>query len=169
MQPVLVLGIGNILLQDEGVGVRVIERMQGMEMPPFVEVVDGGTSGTDLVEVLADRPKVIVIDALDWDEKPGTVFRLSADELAPDEGESISLHQLGLVDTLRITRLLGCEPKEVIVFGIQPRSLRPGLELTPEVAAVVPRVIQAVMAEVQASECRAAATPGEDCPIHHDR
>lgn len=149
MRPTLVLGIGNILLQDEGVGVRVVEAMQPLELPPHVEVLDGGTSGADLVDVVADRHKVIVIDAIQWDAAPGTVFRLRAEDLEPAEGGSISLHQLGLVDTLAIARRLNCAPQEVVVYGVQPRTIAPGLDLTPEVAAAIPIVIRAVLGELE--------------------
>ena len=148
--PTLVLGIGNILLSDEGVGVRVIEAMAQAEVPPGVELVDGGTSGADLVDLIADRRKVIVVDAIDAGAEPGTLFRLGPDDLAPDEGESISLHQLGLVESLLIARYLNCPPREVVIFGVQPHSIAPGLELSPQLSAVVPRVIRAVLAELDA-------------------
>ena len=150
MLPTLVLGIGNILLRDEGVGVRVIESMRGAPLPDGAELVDGGTAGADLVDLLADRPKVIVIDALDADSKPGSVFRLRADELMPDPGEMVSLHQLGLLQSLSIAARLGCSPKEVVVFGIQPKEISPGLTLTDEVQDAVPRTVAAVLAELGA-------------------
>ena len=75
--PILVLGIGNILLCDEGVGVRVIEALQTMELPATVEVFDGATAGVDLLDVLADRRKVIVIDAVQADGPCGAVFRFT--------------------------------------------------------------------------------------------
>ncbi len=78
--PVLVLGIGNILLRDEGVGVRVIEKLQLMDLPDGVEVVDGGTAGADLLDVIAEREKVIVIDATDVNAEPGGIVRFTAAE-----------------------------------------------------------------------------------------
>ena len=146
-KPILILGIGNILLQDEGVGVRAVERLRQRQLPPDVEIVDGGTGGADLVDVIADRRKVIVIDAMEAAAAPGTVSRFSGDELLPDPDAAISLHQLGLVESLVMARQLGCPPREVIVFGIQPARIRPGLELSPPVAAAVAEVIDAVLAE----------------------
>jgi hydrogenase maturation protease len=156
MQPVLVLGIGNILLGDEGVGVRVVEAMREADLPDGVELVDGGTCGADLIDLLADRRKVVVIDALEAGATAGSLFRLSAEDLLPEEGDSISLHQLGLVDSLAMVAQLGCAPQEVVVFGIQPATLRPGLELSPDVAAAVPGVIEAVLAELRQSHEPAA-------------
>ena len=148
MQPVLVLGIGNVLLRDEGVGVRVIEALGSQELPAGVERADGGTAGADLVDLLADRRKVIVVDAIEAGVAPGTVLRLTPEDLLPDPGEMISLHQLGLVESLHMAALLGCSPQEVVIIAVQPKTIRPGLDLSAEVQATVPRAIQAVLAEL---------------------
>lgn len=147
--PILVLGIGNILLRDEGVGVRVIERMQQIPLPEDVELVDGGTAGADLLDVLADRRKVIVIDAVEADCEPGTVLRFSADDLTEPDGVGMSLHELGLGQALKMTKQLGSEPKEVVVFGIKPKDISCGLELSEEIAASVPKVVELVLAEIK--------------------
>jgi len=149
MTPTLVLGIGNILLKDEGVGVRVIEAMRGAALPEGVELADGGTFGIDLVDLIADRPRVIVIDAADAPGEPGTIFRFGAEDLAARGSVSLSLHDVGLPETLQMARHLGCAPKEVVIFGIKPRQITPGLDLTPEVAAAVPKVIEAVLTELR--------------------
>lgn len=147
-RPVLVLGIGNILLRDEGVGVRVIEQMQKMHLPDDVELVDGGTAGADLLDVLAERQKVVVIDAVQADCEPGTVLRFTANDLVRPDGVGMSLHELGLGEALTMTRYLGCEPKDVVVFGIKPKDIGCGLELTEEIAASVPKVVELVLAEI---------------------
>jgi len=147
-RPVLVLGIGNILLRDEGVGVRVIEKLQEIPLPDDVELVDGGTAGADLLDVLADRQKVIVIDAVEADCQPGTVLRFSADDLTQPDGVGMSLHELGLGQALKMTKQLGCEPKEVVVFGIKPKDISCGLELSEEIAASVPKVAELVLEEI---------------------
>ena len=146
---ILVLGIGNILLRDEGVGVRVIEQMQEIPVPDDVELVDGGTAGADLLDVLAERQKVIVIDAVQADCEPGTVLRFTADDLVRPDGVGISLHELGLGEALTMTRQLGCAPKDVVVFGIKPKDLGCGLELSEEIAASVPKVVKLVLAEIE--------------------
>ena len=146
--PVLVLGIGNILLRDEGVGGRVIEQMQKKRLPDDVELVDGGTAGADLLNVLAERRKVIVIDAVQADCEPGTVLRFTADDLVRPDGVGMSLHELGLGEALTMNKQLGCEPKDVVVFGIKPKDIRCGLELSEEIAASVPKVVELVLAEI---------------------
>ena len=145
---ILVLGIGNILLRDEGVGVRVIEQMQKMHLLDDVELVDGGTAGADLLDVLAERQKVIVIDAVQADCTPGTVLRFTADELVLPDGVGMSLHELGLGEALTMTRQLGCAPENVVVFGIKPKDTTCGLDLTEEVEASVPKVVELVLAEI---------------------
>lgn len=147
--PILVLGIGNILLRDEGVGVRVIEQMQKMRLPDEVELVDGGTAGADLFDVLADRKKVIVIDAVQTDCGPGTVLRFTANDLAQPDGVSISLHELGFGEALTMTRQLGCAPEDVVVFGIKPKDISCGLELSEEIAASTLKVVKLVLAEIK--------------------
>ena len=148
MRSTLVLGIGNILLRDEGVGVRAVEILQRMDLPEGVQVIDGGTSGADLIEHLADRSKVVVIDAVEGEGLPGTIYRLRRDDLMCSSRGSISLHQIGLVESLTMARFLGCDPQEVIVFGVQPGSISPGLELTPEVVSAVPKIVEAVLEEI---------------------
>ena len=157
-RPILVLGIGNILLRDEGVGVRVIEQMQKIRLPGDVELVDGGTAGADLMDVLADRRKVIVIDAVQADCEAGTVLRFTADDIArprplhkggarPDE-IGMSLHKLGLREALTMTKKLGCALEDVVVFGIKPKDISCGLELSEEIATSVPKVIELVLQEI---------------------
>ena len=146
--PILVLGIGNILLRDEGVGVRVIEQMRKMHLPDNVELVDGGTAGADLLDVLAERRKVIVIDAVQAEAEPGTVLRFTADELVQPDGVGMSLHELGLGEALTMTRQLGCAPKDVVVFGIKPKDTGSGLELSEEVEASVPKVVELILPEI---------------------
>lgn len=149
VRPILVLGLGNILLRDEGVGVRVVEAMQDIELPPDVELFDGATAGLDLLDVLADRRTVIVIDAVEGDSPPGTVLRLHPDDLLPGDGPGVSLHETGLMETLAVARQLGTAPPEVIVFGIRPQEVGYGLTLSPPIAGLVPRIVELIVAELE--------------------
>jgi hydrogenase maturation protease len=155
MTPILVLGIGNILLRDEGVGVHVVKEIQKRAVPEGVEVYDGGTFGIDLIDTIAGRRKVIVIDAVQSDAAPATVLKFGPEDMAAKETRDMSLHQLGLLETLTMTQQLGCAPDEVVIFGIVPKEMTPGLELSAEVAAIVPKVVELVMAEL-------AETPSGD-------
>lgn len=151
MAPVLVLGIGNILLRDEGIGVRVVEVLRSQDLPGTVELADGGTGGANLIELLAGRSKVIVVDAMDAGAVPGTIRRLTPAELAPADRPHCSLHEFGLLETLHFAKHLGCAPAEVVIIGVQPATLEPGLGLSRELTAVVPRVVEAVYRELALS------------------
>ena len=146
--PILVLGIGNILLSDEGIGVHVIEALQGTDLPGNVELVDGGTAGADLIDVLSDRRKVIVVDAMDANCEPGSILRLRPTDLMPQASASVSLHEIGLLETLQMVAHIGSAPDEVVIFGVKPKRLAPGLELSEELKASVPRVVESVLAEL---------------------
>src|SRR5512140_3669686 len=106
--PTLILGIGNILLKDEGIGVHVIQAMEKMELPENVEICDGGTGGAALLDIVANREKLIVIDTVDADVEPGTVLKMNARDLANENKQSISLHEFGLVETLFAAAQLKC-------------------------------------------------------------
>ncbi len=153
---VLILGIGNLLLSDEGVGIHAVRCLAQRELPPGVEVLDGGTSGADLVDHLEGRTMVIVIDAASGDGPPGTIYRCEARDLIEQEG-SLSLHEFGLADSLHMADQLGCAPQRVVVLGVQPATLEPGLDLSPEVAAALPRVLKLALAEAVTRELPTAA------------
>jgi len=150
-RPTLVLGLGNILLRDEGLGVRVVEAMGHMTLPKDVELFDGATAGLDLLDVLANRRKVIVIDAVDCDADPGTVLRLTPQDLVPRHSQDISLHDLGLLETLAAAGHLGVAPEEVIILGVRPGDVSCGLTLSATIAAMVPKIVHLVLAELGVS------------------
>jgi hydrogenase maturation protease len=146
---VLILGIGNLLLSDEGVGVHAVRALAQRDLPPGVDLLDGGTSGADLVDHLEGRAKVIVIDAASGDAPPGAVYRCEARDLLEQE-EPLSLHEFGLLDSLRMAERLGCAPQRVVVLGVQPATLEPGLELSPEVGAALPAILALALKEALA-------------------
>lgn len=150
-KPILILGVGNILLRDEGIGVRVIEALAGRELDQRIEVLDGGTSGADLVEQIAGRRLLLVVDAMQGDHPPGTVIRLSGREMIERTEGTISLHEFGLAETLLMARGLGCEPAETVIFGVQPAVVEPGLELSAELAGLVERLADLLVREAEAA------------------
>lgn len=129
---VLILGVGNILLSDEGIGVRAVEAFrERYHVPDGVDVVDGGTCGMDLMDIIAERDHVIVADAVRLDQPPGTLIRLEEEQVPAFFQKRISPHQLGLSDVLAALKLLDREPLGLTLLGAVPDSLEPGLELTP--------------------------------------
>jgi hydrogenase maturation protease len=145
----VVLGIGNILLRDDGFGVRVVEALESHGLPGGVEALDGATAGVDLVDMIEGRDRVILVDALRAEGVPGTIMRLRGDELEIYDGHAMSLHQIGFVEALRMSRLLGVPPREVVVFGVIPAEITYGLDLSPAVAAAVPKAVRLVLAELR--------------------
>jgi hydrogenase maturation protease len=97
---ILVLGIGNILLRDEGIGVHVIRQLQKQLLAGSVDIVDGGTGGVEFVVLIAGRRKLVVVDAGDIDGVPGDILRLGYDELSRRCQEEMSLHEFGLAESL---------------------------------------------------------------------
>jgi hydrogenase maturation protease len=148
VSPILILGLGNLLLRDEGFGVHVVQALQGMALPADVELYDGGTGGLALLDVLAQRDKVIVIDALESDDPPGTLWRIDGENLAAHHDVELSLHELGLPEILAAARRLGQAPRQLVVIGAVPRDIAAGLDLSDVLARQIPRVIQLVLAEL---------------------
>jgi len=153
-----VLGLGNILLRDEGVGVRVVEALAAGGLPPGVEAADGGTAGVDLIELLAGRQRVIVVDAVAGDEPPGTVLRLSEHDLAADRF-SLSVHDFDLPQVLALARKLGVAPESVEIIGVRPFELGVGVSLSPRMAEHVASIEKEVRYLLDAPPC-AATKPG---------
>lgn len=145
----LVLGLGNILLSDEGVGVRAVEALvEQVQLPPDVEVLDGGTSGMDLLDQIAGRAHLIVVDAVKTGRSPASVVRLAGDDVPAFFSSRISPHQLGLSDVLAVLRLMDAAPQSVTVIGVEPVCLDLSLELSPAVAVRLPDVIALIRAEM---------------------
>ncbi len=160
-----VLGIGNVLLRDEGVGVHVVERLQQrFALPAEVEVVDGGTTGMELTECLSRRDLVVIVDAVRTGRPAGTPVRLSHEELPAFFRTRISPHQLGLSEVLATLRLLNEAPRNSVLIGIEPVCMDTGLEMTPEVAAKVDELVDMVAAELEAAGLTVTAKKPADIP-----
>ncbi len=153
---ILVLGLGNILLRDEGVGVHVAAELQKQDLPSNVEVIDGGTASLDVLLLAQGVEKLVVIDALRAGKEAGTIYkaRLRTEERDKLErifsGDSkLSLHQMGLLDALTAAEKLNCAPKEIVIIGVEPKKMDWGLELTDEVKQRVPEIINIVLKEIE--------------------
>jgi hydrogenase maturation protease len=143
------IGLGNILLQDEGVGVHVIQQLQQryLFVPDFA-LVDGGTLGLDLLPYLENKEQVLFVDAVDFQREPGYVQLLKEEEIQQQLNIQLYAHQGGLASLLNMTRLLGTAPSHVTLLGIQPASLAPGLQLSPPLAAAVEKALQLFLAQL---------------------
>ena len=149
----LILGLGNPLRGDDGVGVRLAQMLTGRRLPAGVEVVDGGTQGLGLVALLEGRRRAIVIDAAEMGRRPGEFVRFAPDEarLPGAEGAGFSVHEAGLREALLLAHALGILPDEVVVYGVQPARIEWDAGLSPQVEAALPALVEAVVDEATAT------------------
>jgi hydrogenase maturation protease len=152
---VLVVGVGNALLGDEGLGVHVARSLLAAKasLPAHVEVFEAGTSLFDLLPEMSRYSRVIIVDAVRAGQEPGTVYRSASLAEAADEPETtapISLHQWGLAETLRAAKMLGMLPQQLLLVGAEPENISPGTELSPKLARAAERIVSLVVAEASA-------------------
>jgi len=147
---ILVLGVGNILLKDEGVGVRVIEELENRyEFPENVRLLDGGTQGLWLLPTLQLVDRLIVVDAVLGGGEPGTIYRLERQDLSNSLRAKQSAHDSDLVEALNLCSLLDTGPRTVTVIGIEPADIQPfGLGLTEQVSEKLDEIVMSVVAEL---------------------
>jgi len=143
---IAILGIGNLLQKDEGVGVHLINRLEKEYMfSPHISLIDGGTMGTDLLPYLEENDKVIILDAVNFNEAPGFIGVIENDDILRRLNTKLSIHHLGLTDVLSSARLLDIEPSEIYLIGIQPKNIEMGTELTDEINQQTSKMIDAAI------------------------
>lgn len=146
---VLVLGIGNSLMTDDGFGVFVVQQLQrDYRFSDRVEVLDGGTLGLDLLPRLEGVDRLLILDAINMDAHPGEVFRLAGEDVPRAFANKLSVHQMGVQDLLAVAELQGHCPPELVVWGVQPESIEMHIGLSDSVAPALPRVVRAVIDEL---------------------
>jgi hydrogenase maturation protease len=151
---ILVLGVGNSILKDEGFGVHVIQELvkqrEALDIPPNVELMDGATLGLDLLYYIEGRDKIILIDIVNAGAEPGEIFKFTPHDIKTKSFiNKVSMHQVTLFDVLTMAEATGRLPEEVVLITVQPGEINWGEELTPEVAAQIPKVIELIMEELK--------------------
>jgi len=145
----LILGIGNILLGDEGVGVRAVEELKRrMCFREDVLLVDGGTMGFELLPYLEEARRLMIIDAVETGEVPGSVVKIEVEDPPGFFRQKISPHQVGLADLFGVAALSGCLPERITLYGVVPETLETGLGLSPTVAEGMERLVALVAADL---------------------
>ena len=148
--PIVVLGLGNVLRRDEGLGIRALQRLQECyDFSREVQLVDGGTLGLELLAYLEEARRLLVLDAALTEGPPGTLLRLAGEDVPAFLGMRSSPHEIGLADLLAVLRLRGCEPEEVVVLGMQPKAIELGWELSPTVSAQLDLLVDMVVSELE--------------------
>ena len=137
--PVTVLGIGNIILRDEGFGVRAMEYLnEHFRFPPEVQLLDGGTLGPELLHFITGTEKLLILDAVAGDASAGTVYRFENDAVMAHFQEKMSSHEIGIQDVLAWLTVTDHAIPNVVVLGMQPYEVAAGLALSSEMAAALP-------------------------------
>ncbi|HMK47366.1 MAG TPA: hydrogenase maturation protease [Methanocella sp.] len=150
MKKIKVLGIGNILVGDDGFGPRVLEELGKKQIPPNVELIDAGVGGMAILSWIEDADKIIIVDSVQTGNEPvGTVYRFTDKEMPPSDMFMLSLHDLNLIDTINIGRVVQKMPAEIIIYGVEVIRLTEFTrEMSPEVETAVTEVADLVMEEI---------------------
>jgi hydrogenase maturation protease len=162
----VVIGLGNVVLSDDGLGVHAVGRLRhGYSLAEGVELIEGGTAGLLLLPHLADARRAIIVDAIDTGAPPGTLVRLAGEDWASTFAIGITPHDVGLRDLLGAAKLSGAWPQELVLHGVQPASTAIGTELSAAVAAALDPLVCEIVAELaawDASALQAAPRPATD-------
>jgi hydrogenase maturation protease len=140
-----VLGIGNVLLRDEGIGCHVVHALEGTPLPG-VKIIDGGTC-PDVLQLLEDADKLVIVDAVKGGGAPGQIYRFHPEDITLEQKPFLSLHDVGLVDSLMLMQLWR-KTGEAVIIGVEPGEINLGLELSPELQEKMPKIIDAILAEL---------------------
>ena len=150
MTQTMILGVGNLLLTDDGVGIHAIQQLQEeYEIPVEIQVVDGGTCGLDLLQYFDGVEHLIVVDAANLSQPPGSIQRMVGDQVPAFLAQKISPHEINLPELLFSAKLTGLYPKRVVVLGVQPQTIDTGVDLSPAVEGQVNELVLRIMQEIQ--------------------
>ncbi|MDD5287929.1 MAG: HyaD/HybD family hydrogenase maturation endopeptidase [Dehalococcoidales bacterium] len=147
--PILVMGVGNILMSDDGIGIHVIRAVQKLELPDDIELLDGGTASMSYLDNLSSREKVIIIDAVKGNNKPGTIYCFTPADISVRKNMITSLHQIGILESLTMSEFIGNPPQNVVIFGVEPAVIEWGMTLSSAVNAIIPELVEMICKELR--------------------
>jgi len=142
-----VVGVGNILLGDEGIGVHILKELEKKKLPDKVELLDLGVAAFSLLSHIEGKKKIIIIDAVKAEGVPGSVYRLSIEDIHTEERRFFSLHEAGIEQVISFLEVEG-EKREIVIIGIEPGEIRWGMELSPPVKKKIPVAVELVLKEI---------------------
>jgi hydrogenase maturation protease len=149
MRTLLVMGVGNILLTDDGVGVYAVQELEKEAWPESVTLMDGGTFTQDLYHIFEGYDDLLVLDVVHAGHAPGTIYRLTEDDLIQNESQRLSLHDVDLIDSLKMADLIGKRPK-MRVLGMEPLDFTSwNMGLSPTLQAAFPAFVEAARREIK--------------------
>jgi len=142
-------------MSDDGAGIKLVQYLaENFRFPPDVTVFDGGTLGLDLLPQLEGIDRLLIVDAVETGKPPGSLIRLSGEEIPIVMETKLSPHQMGLKDLLAVSMLMGVKPPEMVLLGVQPETIDIGLDLSPAVEAQFGTLVQNVLRELENWEIR---------------
>jgi hydrogenase maturation protease len=144
---IVVIGVGNVLLTDEGVGAHVVHQLAELDLPSAVELIEGGTMPVECLGCVADIARLVIVDAVDGGGPPGAIYRLPVAEVVGTTPQ-MSLHELTLAEALTSWHRRGLDESRTVIIGIQPHTIAWGTELSQPLAQKMPIILDTVVAEV---------------------
>jgi len=145
----LILGVGNLLLGDDGVGIHAVRELESRALPPHVDVVDGATAGVDLLDLMRGYERVIIVDAVEAREEPGSFFRFTPEDVTSEaDAFPLSLHQAEIVKILELANYLGQALPPIVIYGMQPKALSWRTNLSTALQARLPELVDAILEEL---------------------
>ena len=167
---VLVLGLGNVLLGDDGLGAAALVRLErDWRIPEGVRLEDGGTLGLSLLGLLSDAEQVIIVDAVRTDDPPGSLVHIDGADVIDAVRDRLSVHQVGVADLLDAARLIGCYPAGVTLLGLVPETIDLAVERSDAVERRIDDLVEAIIGELKSHGYELvpeARTAGGDRPVH---
>jgi hydrogenase maturation protease len=150
MKPILIICLGNPLMRDEGIGVRLASELAiHLADNPDVEVMDLGTGGLSVIHAIAGRKKIVFVDCAIMGQTPGLIRRFTPRQVRSKKIRmSCSLHEADLLNTLELSRRLGQCPDDVVIFGIEPGQISPGEGLTGKLESNIQKYVQTILREL---------------------
>ncbi len=139
-KPIVIIGVGNLLMTDEGVGCQAISYLEGLSLPANVELIDAASGGLPLMYVLENRTCAIIIDCADFGGEVGSVILIDPEKLEHEENKMISLHGSELLQTLRLAKTACKYPEKIYIIGVQPEKICQGMKLTDKVQDALPKI-----------------------------
>lgn len=166
----LILGLGNVLCSDDGLGVAAIELLRRRYLiPERVRVLDGGTLGLSLLSHIQASDDLVLADAISGGGPPGTMVRLEGEDVGPAVRTRLTPHQIGVADLLDTLHLLGASPRHLVLLGLVPETLRLGLGLSRAVAAQLITLVDSIVEEACRLGYELLPSPGDELPLSRDR
>ncbi len=146
---IAVMGIGNILMQDEGIGVHIIKELEKYDFNPHIALIDGGNMGMDLLSFFYEHDKMLIVDAVDFEEKPGFIDTIENDDILALFTTKMSMHHLGLKDVLSYAKLLDQTPEDLCLIGIQPEKVELDMQLSQTISSKIDTLTHLVLQKLK--------------------